>query len=150
VAYFLDEERKTMVYTLAALLLFQCLGEAIVFVLGLPIPGAVMGMLLLFFALLSFPSLLEKLEESSHHLLKHMALFFIPAGVGIMVTASGIAQHWFALLVAVVVSTVLSLIVTAVSMQFLMSRQKTSLHPPIAGASELDEVGARLDASEPK
>ncbi len=142
-----------MFYTLAALLLFQCLGEVIVFALGLSIPGAVVGMLLLFVALLSFPSLMAKIEESSHHLLKHMSLFFIPAGVGIMVTASGIAQHWFALLVAVVVSTVLSLVVTAASMQFLIARQKTRLHPhgtEISETNEVAEVKAINDASEPK
>ena len=34
--------------TLAILLLFQCLGEGVVFVLKLPVPGPVLGMVLLF------------------------------------------------------------------------------------------------------
>jgi holin-like protein len=113
-----------MFYTLAVLLIFQCLGEAIVFVLRLSIPGPVMGMILLFFALLASPRLMEKVEESGHHVLKHMSLFFIPAGVGIMVSASGIAQHWLALVLAVVVSTLLTLAVTAASMRFLMAWQE--------------------------
>jgi holin-like protein len=108
-----------MFYTLAVLLLFQCLGEALAFALQLSIPGPVIGMLFLFFALLLSPRLMEKVEESSHHVLKHMSLFFIPAGVGIMVSASGIAQHWLALLTAIVVSTLLTLAVTAFSMQWL-------------------------------
>lgn len=112
-----------MLFTLAVLLIFQCLGEAIVFVFRLSIPGAVIGMLLLFFALLASPRLMEKVEESSHLVLKHMSLFFIPAGVGIMVSASGIAQHWLALVLAVVVSTLLTMAVTAASMRFLMPRQ---------------------------
>lgn len=113
-----------MFYTLAVLLLFQCLGEALAFVLQgtlhWSIPGPVLGMLLLFFALLASPRLMERIEESSHHVLKHMSLFFIPAGAGIMVSANGIAQHWLALSVAIVVSTVLTLIVTAASMRWLM------------------------------
>lgn len=109
-----------MLYTLAVLMIFQCLGEALVFVLKWNIPGPVMGMLCLFFTLLLSPRLMQKVEESSHHVLKHMSLFFIPAGVGIMVSASGIAQHWLALLLAVGVSTLLTLAVTALCMQVLM------------------------------
>lgn len=113
-----------MFYTLAVLLIFQCMGEALAFILQATlrwsIPGPVLGMLLLFFALLASPRLMERIEESSHHVLKHMSLFFVPAGVGIMVSASGIAQHWLALSVAIVVSTVLTLIVTAASMRWLM------------------------------
>ncbi len=109
-----------MLYTLAILMIFQCIGEALVFILKWNIPGPVMGMLCLFFALLLSPRLMQKIEESSHHVLKHMSLFFIPAGVGIMVSASGIAQHWLALLLAVVVSTLLTLAVTAFCMQVLM------------------------------
>ncbi len=108
-----------MFYTLAVLLLFQCVGEALAYAFRLSIPGPVIGMLFLFFALLLSPRLMEKVEESSHHVLKHMSLFFIPAGVGIMVSASGIAQHWLALLTAIVVSTLLTLAVTAISMQWL-------------------------------
>jgi len=109
-----------MLYTLAILMIFQCLGEATVFILKWNIPGSVVGMLLLFFALLASPRLMKKIEESSHHVLKHMSLFFIPAGVGIMVSASGIAQHWLALLLAIVISTLLTLAVTAASMRILM------------------------------
>ncbi len=108
-----------MFYTLAVLLLFQCVGEALAYAFRLSIPGPVIGMLFLFIAFILSPRLLEKVEESSHHVLKHMSLFFIPAGVGIMVSASGIAQHWLALLTAIVVSTLLTLAVTAISMQWL-------------------------------
>lgn len=112
-----------MLYTLAVLMIFQCLGEALAYLLKWNIPGPVLGMLLLFVALLISPRLMEKIEESSHQVLKHMSLFFIPAGVGIMVSASGIAQHWLALVLAVVISTLLTLAVTAFSMRFLMGSQ---------------------------
>jgi hypothetical protein len=46
-----------VLHTLAVLLLFQCLGEAAVFVLKLPVPGPVIGMLLLFATLLLRPHL---------------------------------------------------------------------------------------------
>jgi holin-like protein len=70
--------------------------------------------------LLASPRLMKKIEESGHRVLKHMSLFFIPAGVGIMVSASGIAQHWLALLLAIVISTLLTLAVTAASMRIFL------------------------------
>lgn len=115
-----------MFYTLAVLLLFQCVGELIALALTLSIPGSVIGMVLLFFALLVSPRLMEKVEESSHHILKHMSLFFIPAGVGIMVSAAGVMQHWLAVVIAIIASTLLTLAITALSMRWLM----TSTPPP--------------------
>ncbi len=110
-----------MFYTLAVLLLFQCVGELIALGLALSIPGSVIGMVLLFFALLVSPRLMEKVEESSHHILKHMSLFFIPAGVGIMVSAAGVMQHWLAVVIAIISSTLLTLAITAISMRCLMN-----------------------------
>jgi putative effector of murein hydrolase LrgA (UPF0299 family) len=110
-----------MFYTLAILLLFQCVGELIALGLALSIPGSVIGMVLLFFALLASPRLMEKVEESSHHILKHMSLFFIPAGVGIMVSAAGVMHHWLAVVIAIMSSTLLTLAITAISMRCLMN-----------------------------
>ena len=80
-----------MFYTFAILLVFQCLGEASVFVLGLNIPGPVVGMLLLFFALLASPRLMAKIEESSHHVLKHMGN--ASAAVELVHAAGAIPDH---------------------------------------------------------
>jgi holin-like protein len=48
----------------------------------------------------------------------------VPAGVGIIVSAATVRGHWLAVIVSVVVSTVLSLAITAIAMQLLMSRQR--------------------------
>ena len=110
-----------MIATFSVLLIFQCLGEALVFMLGLPVPGPVAGMLLLFFVLLWSPRLLAMLEATSNELLRHLALLFVPAGVGIMVSASSLDGHWIAVVCSVLVSTVLTLAVTAATMKLVLS-----------------------------
>lgn len=102
-----------MLTTFAILLVFQCLGEGLVFILGWPIPGPVAGMLLLFVALLASPRLLAQVEPAGTELLRHLSLLFVPAGVGIVVAASSIGTSWLALIVSLLGSTLLTLVVTA-------------------------------------
>ena len=94
------------------LLLFQCLGEGLVFVLGLPLPGPVAGMLLLTAALVAHPPLARLVEQGANMLLSHLSLLFVPAGVGIVATAASGSGHWFAILASLTASTVLALAVT--------------------------------------
>lgn len=109
------------------LLAFQFLGEMLTRFLGLPIPGPVIGMMLLFFTLIQFPRLLAKLEHAAMAMLQHLSLLFIPAGVGIMVSVSQIGDHWLAILVSMVASTVLTMVVTALSFNYLNGSSNPSV-----------------------
>lgn len=111
-----------MLLTFAILLIFQCMGEVVVYVLKLPIPGPVAGMLLLLGVLLLSPNLMTRLESTANELLRHLALLFVPAGVGIVVSASSLEGHWIAVISSVLISTVLTLVVTASVMRFVMSK----------------------------
>lgn len=110
-----------MLAAFAVLLIFQCLGEALTFLLSLPIPGPVVGMLLLFFVLLGSPALMTVMESTANELLRHLALLFVPAGVGIIVSVHSVEGHWPAVIGAVLVSTTLTLIVTAAVMRLVMA-----------------------------
>lgn len=103
---------KFMLAAFAVLLLFQCLGEAVVFVLHLPIPGPVAGMLLLGAALVASPRLQALVEPAANTLLSHLSLLFVPAGVGIVAAAASGSGHWIAIAASVLVSTILALAVT--------------------------------------
>ena len=102
-----------MLPAFALLLVFQCLGEGLVFLLGLPLPGPVVGMLLLLAALVARPQLHDVVEQGANELLRNLSLLFVPAGVGIVVAASSVGGHWLALVAGVVVSTLATLAVTA-------------------------------------
>ena len=112
-----------MLLAFAVLLLFQCLGEGLVFLFGLPVPGPVTGMLLLLAALLAFPRLTAVVEAGANELLRHLSLLFVPAGVGIIATAATGKGHWLAIVAGVVASTVATLAVTAFVLQALTPRR---------------------------
>ena len=108
-----------MLAAFTILLLFQCLGEGIVFLFQLPIPGPVAGMLLLMAALLAWPPLEKQVEQAANTLLSNLSLLFVPAGVGVYATASSGSGHWFAILASLVASTALTLAVTGLLLRGL-------------------------------
>jgi holin-like protein len=101
-----------MVRGLTLLLLFQLCGEFISRMLDLPIPGNVMGMGLLLLGLTTKLVDIKWFEEAAEVLLSNMALFFVPAGVGVMVYGDLIAAEWLPISVATVLSTFVVMAVT--------------------------------------
>jgi putative effector of murein hydrolase LrgA (UPF0299 family) len=109
-----------MINALTILLLYQLAGEVFVQALGLPVPGPVIGMLALFLTLLARGRVAAPLRETANGILAHLSLLFVPAGVGVMVHAGRLRAEWLAIGVALVVSTVLTIAVTALTMRALM------------------------------
>ena len=95
------------------LLIYQLIGEITVLYLKLPVPGPVLGMLLLFITMLFRKKLDPSLDEASRGLLSHLSLLFVPAGVGMMVHFDRIANEWPAIVLALLLSTLLTLFATA-------------------------------------
>jgi putative effector of murein hydrolase LrgA (UPF0299 family) len=108
----------------AVLLVFQCLGEGVVFLLGLPVPGPVAGMLLLLASLVAWPRLHEVVETGANELLRHLSLLYVPAGVGVIAAAVGVEGQWLAIVVAVVVSTLATMAVTGLVLQALSRKRE--------------------------
>lgn len=108
-----------MINTFATLLVFQTLGEGMAYGLSLPIPGPVIGMVLLFLYLAVKSDAATKLAPTALEFLKHLSLLFVPAGVGIMVHAQRVASEWMPITVALVISTAVSLVVTALVLRWL-------------------------------
>ena len=102
-----------MINTFATLLVFQTLGEGLAYALSLPVPGPVIGMVLLFVYLLLNRDAIHTLAPTSIALLRHLSLLFVPAGVGIMVHFQRVATEWLPIAAALLASTVVSIMVTA-------------------------------------
>ncbi|HTH59841.1 MAG TPA: CidA/LrgA family protein [Paraburkholderia sp.] len=113
-----------MLRSLATLLIFQCLGEGVSYVFALPVPGPVIGMLLLFAFVMMRPAVADTLEPTALELLRHLSLLFVPAGVGIMVSAQAVRGEAFAVVASVVVSTAIGIAVTAIVTRALLRRQR--------------------------
>jgi holin-like protein len=108
---------------MTVLLGFQLIGEVLVRLLWLPVPGPVIGMLLLVGLLLWRGTLADMLRPTTQTLLGHLALLFVPAGVGVMVHFALLQREWLAVLVVLLGSTLLTLLATALTMRVLLRWQ---------------------------
>ncbi len=105
-----------MISALTLLLACQLLGEAAARLFALPVPGPVIGMALLFLGLRLRPEAARDgapLATVAGVLLAHLSLLFVPAGAGIVRHAGALIAHGPGLMAALVVSTALTLAVTA-------------------------------------
>lgn len=116
-----------MIGAFALLLAFQLGGEALARLLGLPVPGPVVGMSLLFAALLIHGRTPPAVDTTARGLLACLALLFVPAGVGIMVHGERVAAEWLPLAVTLVASTAITMVVTGWTLFALMRRQERRL-----------------------
>lgn len=113
-----------MLKALTLILLFQLAGEALALLFGLPIPGPVIGMALLFAALLwrgrNHRNIPHSLRQTAQQLLQHLSLLFVPAGVGVILHVERIANEWLPITLALIGSTIAAIVVTAWVLQRTM------------------------------
>jgi holin-like protein len=95
---------------------------------SLPIPGNVIGMALLFLLLQLKVIKLHWIELASGFLVKHLAFFFIPIGVGLMEMGGLFKAYGIALLITLLISMVIGLIVSGVTTQKLAKKEENSRH----------------------
>lgn len=95
------------------------LGELLQKIFGLPIPGNILGMLILFFGLLAGIIKLEMINRITDFLLDNLAFFFLPAGVSLITCFSVLEGKWIAVLGVSVISTVVILGVTGLTVEFV-------------------------------
>lgn len=93
---------------------FLILGEVIHHYFKIPIAGNILGMILIFLSLRLGIIRLKDVKPASDKLVKYLVLFFIPYGVGLMSYTGILADFWLPVSVAVLVSTVVSLYITAI------------------------------------
>ena len=105
-----------MIESLTLLLVCQLAGEVLVGLTGLPVPGPVLGMVLLFAGLLIRRGVPKPMQATAGTLLSHFSLLFVPAGVGIMLHIGRLEDAWLAIGVALVASTGIAVAVTALAM----------------------------------
>ena len=113
-----------MLYAIAALFGFQLLGEMIVTLTGLPLPGALVGCLLLLAALLAMRRLPEALDKVGSALLQNMMLLFIPTIAGVMLEFDHLAREWIPFVTACIAGAALTFVATGLTFQYFLRRQR--------------------------
>jgi holin-like protein len=100
------------------ILLFVFLGELLNKFIGIPIPGSILGMVLLLVSLLTGIVKLKQIDEVSRFLLDHMAVLFVPAGVGLISVIGVVKDTWWILLLISISTTFLVMSVTGLVVKF--------------------------------
>ena len=104
---------------LMIILVAYFLGTIIQLFLNLPIPGTVLGLILLFLALSFGIVKTEMIEDICEVLISHMSFLFIPAGVGLMTSFDMLKGKVMAFSIIIIISTFVVWIVTAYVVKFL-------------------------------
>nr|WP_091959896.1 CidA/LrgA family protein [Marinospirillum celere] len=108
-----------MLQGFAVLLGFQLLGEILVLVTGILVPGPVLGMAFLLLFLLLRQQVPEPTRQTSEGLLRYLPLLFVPAGVGLINHGLLLKQDFGVIAITLIVSTALTLAVTVLVLQGL-------------------------------
>jgi putative effector of murein hydrolase LrgA (UPF0299 family) len=109
-----------MVHGFALLLVCQLIGEVAVQALSLPVPGPLIGMLLLFVGLLVRGGLPDEVRDAANAMLRHLRLLFIPAVTGVMMYFDSIAREWLPFMAACIVGTAATMIATALTLRWML------------------------------
>lgn len=104
---------------LMIILFVYFLGNVLQVLFKLPIPGTVLGLILLFAALYTRIIKVEMVEDICDVLISHMAFLFVPAGVGLMTSLGILKGKVIQFTLIIVISTIVVWIVTAYSVNFL-------------------------------
>lgn len=104
------------------LLALQSLGEVVSRLLQLPLPGPVVGMVLLLPAL-HWPVVRTPVAACADFLLSHLSLLFVPVGVGVMTHLGLVSAYGVRMLLVVVLSTWIGMAVTALVLRALSTRE---------------------------
>ncbi len=113
-----------MIASLSLILLCQLAGEIFVRGLKLPMPGPVIGLMLLLVLLLARdrfavlargPLQGDGVESASRGLLANLSLLFVPAGVGVVQKLDLVAEYGFAFVGVLAISVMVTLVVTVVT-----------------------------------
>jgi len=117
---------------LALLLLCQSAGEVLSRLARAPLPGPVIGLMLMW-ALLNLPALRAPVAAAAEPLLAHLSLLFVPVGVGVIAHLDLLSKFGLRMLVAIVLSTFLGLVVTALVLDAMLPAPVAAA-PPAGGS----------------
>ena len=95
------------------------LGVIIQTAFNMPIPGTVLGLIILFLGLYSGIIKVEMIEDMCEILISHMSFLFIPAGVGLITSFNLLSGKIIAFSLIILISPVIVWVVTAYVVKLL-------------------------------
>lgn len=107
-----------------ALIIFgiYLIGEFLVQITNIPIPGNIVGLLLLLICLCTKIIKPSQIETISNFFLEHLAFFFLPAGVGLMNSFGVIKANIVQILIVCIATTAITIAATGRIVQFVANK----------------------------
>ena len=113
------------VFLQLALILGICYaGDLIHDYTGIPVPGNILGMLILLLLLCLKIVKLDQIREVSDFFLKRLSFFFLPPAIGLMLVGDDVKSQWPLLLFLCIVITVVTMVTTGWTVQLLSKKNK--------------------------
>lgn len=108
------------------ILAISFVGEVLKYMIPLPIPASIYGLVILFVALETGLIRLSAVKDTAKFLIEIMPLMFIPAGVGLLDSWGVLQPVILPVAVITIVSTIIVMGVSGVVTQAVIRRQKRS------------------------
>ena len=108
-------------------LLILCItfvGELVKYVLPLPIPASIYGMVILFVGLMTGHIKLSSVKEAGKFLIEIMPVMFIPAGAGLIESWSALKPICVQVVLIMFVSTIVVMVISGRVTQFVIRRNR--------------------------
>lgn len=106
------------------IIVFYLIGEAIVKITGIIIPGSIIGLVLLWLALFFNVLNVKYIRKGASFLLAFLTLFFIPSTVAVINYPELLTKSGGLLILAVIISTIFSLIITGRVSKFVEGKEQ--------------------------
>lgn len=104
------------------------IGELISKSFSLPLPGNILGMIILLILLCTKIVKVENVENVSDFFLSHLAFFFIPAGVGLISSFPSLKSSLIPILLICIVTTAIVIVVTGLIVQFIINSKSSKMN----------------------
>jgi holin-like protein len=109
-----------MLFPITIVASFLIAGDVFVAASGLPVPGAVLGMLGLALVCTALPEATNGVSRLFDAIIPFAPMLFVPAAVGVIANVDALASAWLPIVSAVTLSTAASLLLTGVAFQILL------------------------------
>lgn len=116
--------RMRVLLQLALILGICYAGDLIHDYTGIPVPGNILGMLILLLLLCLKIVKLDQIREVSDFFLKRLSFFFLPPAIGLMLVGDDVKSQWPLLLFLCIVITIVTMVTTGWTVQLLSKKNK--------------------------
>lgn len=109
------------------IMLVTLIAEGMEYLIPLPVPASIYGLLLMLFALFTGIIRLSSVKETADFLIEIMPVMFIPAAVGLLESYTALEGVAVPIVIIIVATTVIVMVVTGLIAQKLISDKKEKM-----------------------